>query len=72
MSKQRLAKVEKDLAQVKEVLQNLSAQYQTEKGRVDKLRRCRKQIEETKQAIDEFTRYATHTFLLVHRNIRRY
>lgn len=56
MSKQRLEKVERDLARIKETLQNLSAQYQSEKGRVDKLRAVRKEIEETKQAIEDFTR----------------
>jgi len=56
MSRQRLEKVQKDLARIKEQLQTLSAQYQTEKGRVDKLRVVRKEIEETKQAIDDFTR----------------
>lgn len=55
-TKKRLEIVQEELAGVKEQLQLLQAQYQEEKQRVDKLRTLRKQLEDTKQAIDEATR----------------
>ncbi len=55
-SKARLEKVNHELSSIKEQLNALQAQYQGEKQRVDKLARCRKDIEETKKAIEEAER----------------
>jgi ATP-dependent Clp protease ATP-binding subunit ClpB len=49
-SKTRLAKVKEELSGVKEQLQSLQAKYQEEKTRLDKLRKVRTEIEQTKAA----------------------
>merc|ERR1712137_1413799 len=49
----RLAKVQQQLAQVREERAKYELQYKSEKGRVDKLRYYKKEIEATKKAIEE-------------------
>jgi ATP-dependent Clp protease ATP-binding subunit ClpB len=55
-SKDRLAKLEKELAELKEQSDTLQAQWQAEKGRVQKLRDLREQIDSTKTAIERAER----------------
>jgi ATP-dependent Clp protease ATP-binding subunit ClpB len=55
-SKERLAKLEKELAELKEQSDTLQAQWQAEKGRVQKLRDLREQIDTTKTAIERAER----------------
>lgn len=55
-SKDRLHKLEKELAEVKEKATALQARWQNEKGAVQGLRSLREKIEETKQQIDVVTR----------------
>merc|ERR1712137_648386 len=52
-SKGRLDKVQQQLAQVREERAKYELQYKSEKGRVDKLRYYKKEIEATKKAIEE-------------------
>lgn len=56
LTKSRLEKVREELSSLKEKHDLLQAQYQQEKKRVDGLRDINKQIEDTKQAIDEASR----------------
>jgi ATP-dependent Clp protease ATP-binding subunit ClpB len=51
-SRDRLEKLEKELANLKDEADTLKAQWQAEKGGVQKLRELREQIEETKRLID--------------------
>jgi len=55
-SKARLEKVNQELSSIKEKLNVLTAQYQGEKQRVDKLAKVRKDIEETKKVAEEAER----------------
>ncbi|MFM7541445.1 MAG: ATP-dependent chaperone ClpB [Planctomycetota bacterium] len=55
-SKERLAKLEKELAELREQSDTLQAQWQAEKGRVQKLRDLREQIDTTKTAIERAER----------------
>jgi ATP-dependent Clp protease ATP-binding subunit ClpB len=55
-SKDRLAKLEKELAEIKERTTTLQTRWQSEKESVQKLRTLREKIEETKQQIDVVTR----------------
>jgi ATP-dependent Clp protease ATP-binding subunit ClpB len=56
VSKDRLQKVNEEMSKLKEELTILQAQYQTEKSRVDKLKKVRQDIEETKKAAEEAER----------------
>ena len=55
-SRERLSKLEKELAELKGQSDTLQAQWQAEKGRVQKLRDLREQIETTKVAIERAER----------------
>ena len=55
-SKQRLAKIETEIAQLKDEGDTLRARWQREKGAVGKLRQLREQIENTKREIDQAER----------------
>jgi ATP-dependent Clp protease ATP-binding subunit ClpB len=55
-SKQRLEKLEKELAELKAEESALRAQWQTEKGGVDKLRSLREQLEQTRIEIEQAER----------------
>ena len=55
-SRERLSKLEKELAELKGQSDTLQAQWQAEKGRVQKLRDLREQIENTKVAIERAER----------------
>ncbi|HQR07329.1 MAG TPA: ATP-dependent chaperone ClpB [Gemmatales bacterium] len=55
-SKDRLGKLEKELAEVKEKATALQARWQTEKNAVQSLRSLREKIDETKQQVDVVTR----------------
>lgn len=55
-SKDRLNKLEKELAEIKEKASALQARWQTEKNAVQGLRSLREKIDETKQQVDVVTR----------------
>ncbi len=55
-SKNRLEKLEKDLADVKSRADALSAQWQVEKEAVDRLKKLREEIGQTKIAIEKAER----------------
>ena len=55
-SKQRLARIEKELAELRSETDAIKARWQTEKGAVQKLRTLREQIEGTKQEIEQAER----------------
>ena len=55
-SRDRLAKLEKELAEIKEKATALQARWQTEKNAVQGLRSLREKIDETKQQVDVVTR----------------
>jgi ATP-dependent Clp protease ATP-binding subunit ClpB len=55
-SKERLAKLEDELRQLRQEADQLRAQWEAEKGAIQKLRDLQKQIEETKQAIEQAER----------------
>jgi ATP-dependent Clp protease ATP-binding subunit ClpB len=55
-SRERLSKLEKELAELKGQSDTLQAQWQAEKGRVQKLRDLRERIETTKVAIERAER----------------
>jgi ATP-dependent Clp protease ATP-binding subunit ClpB len=59
-SKQRLAKLEEELAQVVEAANALKARWQVEKNAVDSLRQLREQIEKTKAEIDRVSQAADY------------
>jgi ATP-dependent Clp protease ATP-binding subunit ClpB len=55
-SQERLAKLEKELADVKAEFDALSARWQSEKGAVEKLRQLREQVEQTKAETEKAER----------------
>ncbi len=55
-SKERLAKLEKELADVKAELDALTARWQAEKQGVERLRQIREQVEQTKAEIEQAER----------------
>src|SRR5262249_45902389 len=55
-SKERLAKIEKDLGDLRAKGDSLKAQWQAEKQTVNRLRSLRQEIEETKREIDKAER----------------
>jgi ATP-dependent Clp protease ATP-binding subunit ClpB len=55
-SKERLSKLEKELADLKAEFDALSARWQSEKGAVQKLRQLREQVEQTKIEIEQAER----------------
>ena len=55
-SRERLAKLEKELADLKAEFDALSARWQGEKDAVERLRRIRQQVEETKTEIEQAQR----------------
>jgi len=59
-SKDRLAKLEKELAEIKERTTALQTRWQTEKESVQKIRTLREKIEETKQQVDVVTRHGDY------------
>ncbi len=60
-SRDRLVKLEKELAEVKERTSALQARWQTEKSAVQTLRGLREKIEETKQQVEVVTRQGDFT-----------
>jgi len=57
-SRERLARLDAELAQLKEKSTALTARWQAEKGGMGRLSNVKKQIDETRQALDEATRSA--------------
>jgi ATP-dependent Clp protease ATP-binding subunit ClpB len=57
-SRERLARLDAELAQLKEKSAALTARWQAEKGGMGRLSSVKKQIDETRQALDEATRTA--------------
>jgi ATP-dependent Clp protease ATP-binding subunit ClpB len=57
-SRERLARLDAELAQLKEKSAALTARWQAEKGGMGRLSSVKKQIDETRQALDEATRSA--------------
>jgi ATP-dependent Clp protease ATP-binding subunit ClpB len=57
-SRERLGRLDAELAQLKEKSAALTARWQAEKGGMGRLSSVKKQIDETKQALDEATRTA--------------
>ena len=55
-SKERLAKLEKELADVKAGFDELTARWQSEKAAVERLRQIREQVEQTKAEIEQAER----------------
>ena len=55
-SRDRLQKLEKELAEIKEKRAVLQAQWETEKGGLEKLAKIKAEIEQTKQAIEKYKR----------------
>jgi ATP-dependent Clp protease ATP-binding subunit ClpB len=55
-SRDRLQKLEKELANIKEQADALRGQWQAEKGKVQELRQLREQIEQTKLEVDQAER----------------
>jgi ATP-dependent Clp protease ATP-binding subunit ClpA len=55
-SRDRLAKLEKELTELQGKAQTLRAQWESEKGAIERPRQLRKQIEETKIGIDKAMR----------------
>src|SRR5262245_13336800 len=55
-SKERLAKLEEELRELRAESEQLRAQWEAEKGAIGKLRDLQRQIEETKQAIEQAER----------------
>jgi ATP-dependent Clp protease ATP-binding subunit ClpB len=55
-SKERLGKLEKELADLREEFDALSARWQSEKGAVQRLRQLREQVEQTKVEIEQAQR----------------
>eukprot|EP01103_Thecamoeba_quadrilineata_P017599 TRINITY_DN6312_c0_g1_i1.p1 TRINITY_DN6312_c0_g1~~TRINITY_DN6312_c0_g1_i1.p1 ORF type:complete len:887 (-),score=256.91 TRINITY_DN6312_c0_g1_i1:221-2881(-) len=62
-SKRRLEKSREELAEILEKLSELKTQYQNEKSRIDRLRKVRKEIEDTKQTIEVAERRFDHVLL---------
>jgi len=55
-SKKRLAKTEEQLAELKEKDATLTAQWETEKGRIDKIKKLKQQLDESKVEFDNAQR----------------